>query len=90
MNYVALILVCASNITVPNCSLDNAIDVLNGLTSNTPIDCLMNSQSLIANSQMALVDMDKDGIEGDDARGDNAYIKVVCVPSTGVVYLDPR
>jgi hypothetical protein len=81
LGYTALILICSSKLSTEDCSLDNAIDVLNGLRSSTPIDCLMNSQSLIANS--GLVPDDGDGIP-------DQIIKIICVPSTGVVLLDPR
>jgi hypothetical protein len=83
LGYTALILVCSSQLSIQDCSLDNAIDILNGLQSSTPIDCLMNSQSLIANSGLILDDADGDGIP-------DQIIKIVCVPSTGVVLLDPR
>ena len=83
LGYTALILICSSKLSIQDCSLDNAIDVLNGLQSSTPIDCLMNSQSLIANRGLILDDADGDGIP-------DQIIKIICVPRTGVVLLDPR
>jgi hypothetical protein len=62
---------CAAAATV-----DSAADMLMGLGANTPIECLMSSQALIA--QSALLPADKAA---------NHYLKVVCIQSRDVAKL---
>src|SRR5215472_7954122 len=68
----ALILICSAALAKPDCTVDTATDMLAGLDANTPIECLMNSQALIAQSGLAL-QLEKD-----------QYLKVVCVPKETV------
>jgi hypothetical protein len=65
----ALILVCAGTLRISDCTIDNATDMMMGMGANTPIECLMNSQALVA--QSALAPLLKNG----------QYLKVVCVKS---------
>ena len=44
----ALILICSAALAKPDCTVDTATDMLAGLDANTPIECLMNSQALVA------------------------------------------
>jgi hypothetical protein len=62
----AVVLVCAATLRIPDCTVDTATDVIQGLDANTPIECLMNSQALV--SQSALAPLLKHG----------QYLKVVC------------
>jgi hypothetical protein len=64
---VALILICSAALPRPECTIDTATDFLRGLGANTPIDCLMCSQALIAQSALAPL-LEKEN-----------YLKVVCV-----------
>ena len=68
----ALILICSAALAKPDCTVDTATDMLAGLDANTPIECLMNSQALIAQSGLAH-QLEKD-----------QYLKVVCVPKETV------
>ena len=63
----AIILVCSAALTRPDCTTTTATDMLMGLDANTPIECLMNSEALIAQSGLAS-QLEKD-----------QYLKVVCV-----------
>src|SRR6516162_7200416 len=64
----ALILICSAALAKPDCTVTTATDMLAGLDANTPIECLMNSEALIAQSGLAS-QLEKD-----------QYLKVVCVP----------
>src|SRR5215469_4498953 len=68
----ALILVCSAALAKPDCTVDTATDMLAGLDANTPIECLMNIQALIAQSGLAY------------QLGKDQYLKVVCVPKDTV------
>src|SRR5215831_11946820 len=74
----ALILICSAALARPDCTVDTATDMLAGLDANTPIECLMNSQALVAQSGLA------DQLEKDQ------YLKVVCVPKETVASSVPR
>jgi hypothetical protein len=63
----AIILICASTIGRPDCSVDTATDMIQGFDANTPIECAMNSQALIAQSAL------RPGL------GNDHYFKVVCI-----------
>src|SRR5215470_18833466 len=63
----ALILICSAVLAKPDCTIDTATDMLVGLDANTPIECLMNSEALIAQSGLAS-QLEKD-----------QYLKVECV-----------
>jgi len=63
----ALVLICATTLRVSDCTTDNATDMMMGMDANTPIECLMNSQALVA--QSALAPLLENG----------QYLKVVCV-----------
>ena len=75
----ALILICSAALAKPECTVDTATDMLAGLNANTPIECLMNSQALIA--QSALLSADK---------AVDHYLKVICLPSRDVANLRVR
>ena len=62
-----IILVCSAALARPDCTLTTATDMLVGLGANTPIECLMNSEALIAQSGLAS-QLEKD-----------QYLKVECV-----------
>jgi hypothetical protein len=64
---VALVLICTAALPKSECTIDSATDFLHGMEANTPIDCLMSSQGLIAQSALAPL-LEKDH-----------YLKVVCV-----------
>ena len=68
----AIILICSAMLGRPDCTIDTATDVLQGLDANTPMECFMNSQALIAQSGLA-PQLEKD-----------QYLKVVCVPKETV------
>ena len=68
----ALILICSVVLANPDCTTDTATDMLVGLDANTPIECLMNSEALVAQSALA-PQLEKD-----------QYLKVVCVPKETV------
>src|SRR5215467_5154773 len=68
----ALILICSAVLAKPDCTITTATDMLVGLGANTPIECLMNSEALIAQSGLAS-QLEKD-----------QYLKVVCVPKEAV------
>ena len=68
----ALILICSAALAKPDCTVDTATDMLAGLDANTPIECLMNSQALVAQSGL-VHQLEKD-----------QYLKVVCVPKETV------
>ena len=72
----SVILVCASTSSPQDCTIDSATDMLMGLGANTPIECLMSSQALIA--QSALLSADK---------AVDHYLKVICLPSQDVANL---
>ena len=72
----SVILVCASALAPQDCTTDSATDMLEGLGANTPIECLMSSQALIA--QSALLPPDKTA---------DHYLKVICLPSREVANL---
>jgi hypothetical protein len=63
----AIILICASTISRPDCSVDTATDMIQGFDANTPIECAMNSQALIAQSALS------------PGLGKDQYLKVICV-----------
>jgi hypothetical protein len=63
----AIILICASNIARQDCSVDTATDMIQGFDANTPIECAMNSQALIAQSALG------------PGLGNDQYLKVVCI-----------
>jgi hypothetical protein len=63
----AIILICASTISRQDCSVDTATDMIQGFDANTPIECAMNSEALIAQSAL-----------GPDL-GKGQYLKIVCV-----------
>jgi hypothetical protein len=63
----ATILVCSAALARPDCTITTATDMLVGLGANTPIECLMNSEALIAQSGLAS-QLEKD-----------QYLKVECV-----------
>ena len=62
----AIILVCSAALARPDCTVTSATDMLAGLDANTPIECLMNSEALIAQSGLAS-QLEKD-----------QYLKVEC------------
>ena len=62
----AIILICASTIGRQDCSVDTATDMIQGFNANTPIECAMNSQALIAQSALG------------PGLGNDQYLKVVC------------
>ena len=68
----ALILICSAVLAKPDCTTDTATDMLVGLDANTPIECLMNSEALVAQSALA-PQLEKD-----------QYLKIVCVPKETV------
>jgi hypothetical protein len=68
----ALILICSAVLAKPDCTIDTATDMLVGLDANTPIECLMNSEALIAQSALA-PQLEK-----------GQYLMVVCVPKETV------
>src|SRR5215470_12981781 len=68
----ALILICSATLAKPDCTVDTATDMLTGFDANTPIECLMNSQALVAQS----------GLEHQLEK--DQYLKVVCVPKETV------
>ena len=72
----SIILVCANALAPQDCTTDSATDMLEGLEANTPIECLMSSQALIA--QSALLSADK---------AVDHYLKVICLPSRDVANL---
>lgn len=72
----SIILICATALPPQDCTVDSATDMLEGLGANTPIECLMSSEALIA--QSALLPANE--------RADH-YLKVVCLPSRQVVGL---
>src|SRR6476646_5584690 len=63
----AIILICASTIARPDCSVDTATDMIQGFDANTPIECAMNSQALVAQSALG------------PGLGKDQYLKVICV-----------
>ena len=68
----ALILICSAVLAKSDCTIDTATDMLVGLDANTPIECLMNSEALVAQSALA-PQLEK-----------NQYLMVVCVPKETV------
>src|SRR5215813_12831678 len=66
----SVILVCATALPPQDCTVDSATDMLEGLGANTPIECLMSSQALIAQSAL---------LPPDEAA--DHYLKVICLPS---------
>src|SRR5215467_968934 len=72
----SIILVCASALAPRDCTTDSATDMLEGLGANTPIECLMSSQALIAQSAL---------LPPNEAA--DHYLKVICLPSRQVVNL---
>jgi hypothetical protein len=68
----AIILVCSAALARPDCTVATATDMLAGLDANTPIECLMNGEALIAQS----------GLASQLEKGH--YLKVVCVPKETV------
>ena len=66
----SVILICASALLPQDCTIDSATDMLMGLEANTPIECLMSSQALIAQSALLPASVAADH-----------YLKVVCMPS---------
>jgi hypothetical protein len=66
----SVILICANALLPQDCTVDSAADMLEGLEANTPIDCLMSSQALIAQSALLPANMAADH-----------YLKVICLPS---------
>ena len=62
----AVILICASTISRPDCTVDTATDMIQGFDANTPIECAMNSQALIAQSALG------------PGLGNDQYLKVIC------------
>ena len=72
----AVILICATALPPQDCTVDSATDMLKGLGANTPIECLMSSQALIAQSAL---------LPADEAA--DHYLKVICLPSREAVNL---
>ena len=69
----SVILVCASALAPQDCTTDSATDMLEGLGANTPIECLMSSQALIAQSALL-----------PPKEAADHYLKVICLPSRQV------
>jgi len=63
----AIILICASTISRQDCSIVTATDMIQGFDANTPIECAMNSQALIAQSALG------------PGLGTDQYLKVICI-----------
>ena len=72
----SVILICATALSPQDCTVDSATDMLEGLAANTPIECLMSSQALIAQSAL---------LPPNEAA--DHYLKVICLPSREVVNL---
>jgi hypothetical protein len=72
----SIILICASALPPQDCAIDSATDMLEGLGANMPIECLMSSQALIAQSALLPTRVAADH-----------YLKVVCLPSDKIVNL---
>ena len=68
----AIILVCSAMLPKPECTIDSATDMLVGFTANTPIECLMSSEALIAQSALG------------PGLGKDEYLKVICVQTKRV------
>ena len=71
-----VILICASALLPQDCTIDSATDMLKGLGANTPIECLMSSQALIAQSALLPA-----------GKAADHYLKVVCLPSGKIANL---
>ena len=69
----SVILICANALLPQDCTIDSATDMLEGLGANTPIECLMSSQALIAQSALLPANVAKDH-----------YLKVVCLRSDDI------
>jgi len=72
---IALVLICAAALPRSECTIDSATDFLHGLEANTPIECLMSGQGLIAQSALSPL-LEKDH-----------YLKIVCVQTKAVADL---
>ena len=72
----SVILICASALLPQDCTIDSATDMLEGLGANTPIECLMSSQALIAQSALLPVRVAADH-----------YLKVICLPTGKIANL---
>jgi hypothetical protein len=72
----SIILICASALLPQDCTIDSATDMLEGLGANTPIECLMSSQALIAQSALLPARVAADH-----------YLKVVCLPTGKIANL---
>jgi hypothetical protein len=68
----AIILICSAMLPKSECTIDSATDMLEGLAANTPIECLMSSEALIAQSALG------------PGLGKDQYLKVICVQTTRV------
>jgi hypothetical protein len=68
----AIILICSAMLPKPECTIDSATDMMEGLTANTPIECLMSSEALIAQSALG------------PGLGKDQYLKVICVQTKRV------
>ena len=68
----ALILICSAGLPKSECTMDTATDMLEGLKANTPIECLMSSEALIAQSALG------------PGLGKDQYLKVICVQTKRV------
>jgi hypothetical protein len=68
----ALILICSAGLPKSECTIDTATDMLEGLKANTPIECLMSSEALIAQSALG------------PGLGKDQYLKVICVQTKRV------
>ena len=63
----AIILICSGTLAISDCTIETATDMMQGLDANTPIDCALSGQALIAQSAL------RHGL------GEDQYFKVVCV-----------
>jgi hypothetical protein len=63
----AIILICSAALAISDCTIDTATDMMEGLDANTPIECALSSQALIAQSALS------------HGLGEDQYFKVVCV-----------
>jgi hypothetical protein len=63
----AIILICSATLAISDCTIETATDMMQGLDANTPIECAMSSQALIAQSAL------RHGLD------EGQYFKVVCV-----------
>jgi hypothetical protein len=64
--FTVLILVCSASLAVPDCSVQNAIDVVRGPESNSAYGCGLASQAMIASTALG------------PELGKDQYVKIVC------------